>query len=66
MTVEMLPDGKAARREYYRRWRAEHPEQVRAAQQRYWQRKAIETRNQDPAAASKVRGSDPQPVGSDD
>lgn len=65
MSVEMQPDGREARREYMRRWRAEHPEQVRAAQRRYWQRKAIETRNQDPAALDLKRGEDPRPVGYD-
>ena len=63
MSVERLPDGKEARREYMRRWRAEHPEQVRAAQKRYWDRKAIEMRSQAPAAQDPERGSDPQPVG---
>lgn len=31
---------KAAQREYFRRWRAEHPEAVQAAQMRYWMKKA--------------------------
>jgi hypothetical protein len=29
-----------ARREYFRRWRQKNPEKVKAAQLRYWQRKA--------------------------
>ena len=29
------------KREYYRKWRAEHPEQVRAAQMRFWVRQAL-------------------------
>ncbi len=28
------------RRDYHRRWRAEHPEKVKAAQMRYWTKKA--------------------------
>ena len=39
-------DGRFARREYMRRWRAEHPESVRAAQDRYWEKKAAELRSQ--------------------
>ena len=31
-----------ARREYYRKWRAKNPEKVRAAQIRYWQKRAME------------------------
>ena len=30
------------RREYHRRWRAEHRESVRASQARYWTKKAAE------------------------
>lgn len=30
------------KREYYRKWRAEHPESVREANIRYWARKAAE------------------------
>ena len=33
------------KREYHRRWRAEHPESVKAAQMRYWAKKAEEMRN---------------------
>lgn len=32
------------KREYHRRWRAEHPESVKAAQMRYWAKKAEEMR----------------------
>ena len=31
---------KQAQREYARKWRANNPEKVKAAQARYWQRKA--------------------------
>lgn len=37
---------RSARREYMRKWRAEHPEQVRAAQKRYWTKKAEQNRNE--------------------
>ena len=30
------------KREYYKKWRAEHPESVKAAQDRYWMRKLAE------------------------
>ena len=30
------------KREYHRKWRAEHKESVRAAQMRYWAKKAAE------------------------
>ena len=32
------------KREYQRKWRAEHPDSVRAAQMRYWTKKAAEMR----------------------
>lgn len=32
------------KREYYRKWRAEHPESVKRSQAKYWARKAEETR----------------------
>ena len=31
------------KREYHRKWRAAHPESVRAAQIRYWNKKAQES-----------------------
>lgn len=33
---------KQAQREYARKWRANNPDKVKAAQARYWQRKAAE------------------------
>ena len=33
------------KREYHRKWRAEHPESVKAAQMRYWAKKAEEMRD---------------------
>lgn len=35
-------EAKAARREYYRQYRAKHPEKVREANRRYWEKKALE------------------------
>ena len=32
------------KREYYRKWRAEHQESVKRSQAKYWNRKAEETR----------------------
>lgn len=37
---EMAITAEEARREYFRRWRKNNPEKVKAAQLRYWQRKA--------------------------
>ena len=34
---------RAAQRDYHRRWRAENREKVKAAQQRYWLKKARES-----------------------
>lgn len=36
-------DAKTARREYYREWRKKNPEKVRAINERYWAKKAIQT-----------------------
>lgn len=33
---------REARREYIRKWRKRNPEKVRAAQERYWAKKAAE------------------------
>ena len=37
-----ISDAKAVRREYYREWRKKNPEKVRAINERYWTKKAIE------------------------
>ena len=54
---------RAARNEYYRRWRAEHPERVQAIQARYWARKAeqlkVETESRAAAAAADPDGQAP-------
>ena len=35
------------KREYHKKWRAEHPENVKAAQVRYWSKVAAEMRTAD-------------------
>ena len=35
------------RREYHRKWRRDHPEAVKAAQMRYWAKKAEEMKKAD-------------------
>lgn len=37
--------GKEARRAYKREWAKKNPDKVRAAQERYWNRKAAELQN---------------------
>ena len=37
------------KREYYREWRAEHQESVKASQIRYWTKKAEEVRSRNAA-----------------
>ena len=39
---ELSPEAREARVEYYRSWRVEHPENIRATQLRYWEKKAQE------------------------
>lgn len=41
-TVVCAEDVREAKRAYLRKWRAEHPEAVQAAQMRYWTKKAAE------------------------
>lgn len=36
----MTEAARAAKREYQRKWRQENPDKVRAATERYWQRRA--------------------------
>ncbi len=47
MNSEKQAEARAARREYMRRWRADHPEAVKAAQARYWAKKAAEMKAAD-------------------
>lgn len=46
----MTPEQRQREREYNRRWRQNHPELVKAAQERFWSRKAAEFRNPDQIA----------------
>ena len=41
---EMIDYKAKKKREYYREWRKNHPEAVRAAQLRYWMKKAEEAK----------------------
>ena len=36
----MTPEQRQREREYNRQWRQNHPEQVKAAQDRYWSKRA--------------------------
>ena len=49
----MTDAAKAARRAYKRKWAKEHPDKVRAAQDKYWEKKAAAQREpaNKPAAA---------------
>ena len=38
---DICEDAKKNRREYYRKWRAEHPENVKASQEKYWAKKVM-------------------------
>lgn len=44
MTEHEIEEIKKARREYKREWRKRNPEKVKAANERYWLKKAAETR----------------------
>ncbi len=44
------------KREYHRKWRAEHQESVRAAQIRYWQKQAELTNVNMPTVAAESYG----------
>ena len=62
----MNETARAARNEYYRRWRAEHPERVQAIQARYWARKAAQANNEtETRAAVAVADPDGQAPGLD-
>ena len=43
---EMSEAAKMARREYNRKWAAEHKEQRKAARVRYWEKKAEKTKKE--------------------
>lgn len=55
----MTPAQRQREREYNRKWRQDHPELVKAAQERFWARKAAEIRNPDQITDTV------QPVGCD-
>ena len=38
----MTPEARAARNEYARKWRERNPDKVKAAFERYWERRAAE------------------------
>lgn len=38
--MRLEEQAKAARREYMRQWRKQHPERVKSINARYWQRRA--------------------------
>lgn len=40
MGSQMSQEAKAARREYYRKWRAANPDKVAEKNRRYWEKKA--------------------------
>ena len=39
MAKEMSKEAKAAKNEYYRRWRARNPDKVRESNRKYWENK---------------------------
>ena len=43
--MEMNAKAKEARREYHRKWRKVHPDNVAAANMRFWTKKAAEARS---------------------
>lgn len=51
----MTEAAKKDRREYYREWRRKNPERVRAAQERYWEKRIQAQQNQERAAADPER-----------
>lgn len=61
----LTPEIIQARRDYHREWRKNHPENVTAAQLRYWNKKAQRAEQQregmsspDPDAQTGEQGSD--------
>lgn len=49
--MELSEKALEARRAYKRKWNKENPDKVRAAQARYWERKAQETEEAEKAEA---------------
>ena len=54
--MTMTEEARQARNEYARKWRAEHKENVKRINQRFWEKKAREAR----AAAAAPSGEDPE------
>ena len=50
----MTEEAKAYRRAYRRRWNKEHPDLVKAAQDRYWEKKAAEAVKDTPANGKRT------------
>lgn len=50
MTADQKEKVRAAKRAYKREWCRTHPENVRAAQERYWLKKADEIQQRESAA----------------
>lgn len=53
--MTMTEEARRARNEYARKWRAEHKENVKRINQRFWEKKAREA-----AAAAQASGQDPE------
>lgn len=54
--MTMTEEARQARNEYARKWRAEHKENVKRINQRFWEKKAREAA----AAAAATSGKDPE------
>ncbi len=50
------------KRDYHRKWRAEHPESVKAAQMRYWTKKAEEMRTASALFDAETRETEQQSI----
>ena len=58
--MTMTEEARMARNEYARKWRAEHKENVKRINQRFWEKKAREA-----AAAAQASGQDPEELTED-
>lgn len=56
--MTMTEEARRARNEYARKWRAEHKENVKRINQRFWEKKAREAA--EAAAAAAPSGKDPE------
>lgn len=48
--MAMTAEAKSARAEYYKRWRKNNPDKVKAMQERYWEKKCAEFKAEEEAA----------------